>query len=623
MKQMSLIVSLILMSGLSAENPQALVNSLTTVSPIFNNSENQQKKIPGFLYVAEDYNNIPLALSYWVTNEYFSSSYGSTDATGKNPPFTVTDVYQGESGNPAWGMTVDLNSPGANLQIERVNIANGADIYDTATYQIALALAQKNGLNAMTSDFATLISNQNQLLAASTGGYDGNARHFTSAGFAKDANRATDPAHFTYQSAPKGTKIQPANAYYFRMVTQNWYSSDPFQFDPKLKNYISQTGNPPVDPQHAPGNITWLDWKPITGENVWAYLLGPMQSILISGDTTSVSSQLAIKNATSFVTGLKWMQSKLTGAIYYAVFGSLDNGNTPVKKTEISTENNASALAGLLVFRQVLSNMQGQKNTIDLIDDIIYGKSAQGTNPINNPKGILGYFKNFAWNHEACLFYQGGDEETGSFTPTSEPKAVDVNTWGMTALGPQLIDKWFGPGAAYKCWQNVKSWGGFYAQDGTTLLGVGYSDQDGNGPDGNLKGIHSAEWTFGAITLVRALMSTYGDTYPDLVADENSMVRGVVNLRTDNYGKSPFYKNTRAPNWNALVTSDTNNLAYVYASKRYAIPFGWFANPIPSLCSTSWALIVNYNFNPFSAKGTYEPSPVISTYGQRTAPVKK
>jgi hypothetical protein len=42
---------------------------------------------------------------------------------------------------------------------------------------------------------------------------------------------------------------------------------------------------------------------------------------------------------------------------------------------------------------------------------------------------------------------------------------------------------------------------------------------------------------------------------------------------------------------------------YVYASRRYAIPFGWYANPLPSTCATAWVLMLAAGFDPFGYGG--------------------
>ena len=49
--------------------------------------------------------------------------------------------------------------------------------------------------------------------------------------------------------------------------------------------------------------------------------------------------------------------------------------------------------------------------------------------------------------------------------PQANSNAVDVDTWGLTVLGPNLLDQWFGAGTAFSLWQNVKQWGSFCKMD--------------------------------------------------------------------------------------------------------------------------------------------------------------
>jgi hypothetical protein len=183
------------------------------------------------------------------------------------------------------------------------------------------------------------------------------------------------------------------------------------------------------------------------------------------------------------------------------------------------------------------------------------------------------------------------------------PRAVDVNTWGVAALGADRIDKWFGFGAAFRIWSEVKSWGAYGV--GHTLWGVGYSDQDGNGtnPDGPYKqGVLSAEWTAGAIVMVRNMIRHYAGAAQyesGLREDESAMLDAVQSLRFDRYsgtdfpGKPAGYRNLIAQ----------AGKAYLYASRRYWVPFGWYANPIPSTVSTAWIIMLADEFDPFGYGG--------------------
>jgi hypothetical protein len=123
----------------------------------------------------------------------------------------------------------------------------------------------------------------------------------------------------------------------------------------------------------------------------------------------------------------------------------------------------------------------------------------------------------------------------------------------------------------------------------------------------------SAEWTAGAIVMVRAMLRHYGATrrgsasyaraqefVRELRADETSMIRGIQELRFDRYvaGSMPG----KPANYPSLMVEPTQPLAtqpYLYASSRYRIPFGWYANPLPSTCATAWVLLVADDYDPF------------------------
>jgi hypothetical protein len=53
-----------------------------------------------------------------------------------------------------------------------------------------------------------------------------------------------------------------------------------------------------------------------------------------------------------------------------------------------------------------------------------------------------------------------------------------------------------------------------------------------------------------------------------------------------------------------VLINGEETVAYDYANKRYYIPFGWWANKVPSLTSTAWVLIIDHNFNPFVLGGS-------------------
>jgi hypothetical protein len=71
-------------------------------------------------------------------------------------------------------------------------------------------------------------------------------------------------------------------------------------------------------------------------------------------------------------------------------------------------------------------------------------------------------------------------------------------------------------------------------------------------------------------------------------------------LRVDRYVAGSFPGKPK--NYAKLIAEPRAPLAaqpYLYASSRYRIPFGWYANPLPSTSSTAWILLVADKYDPF------------------------
>ena len=83
-------------------------------------------------------------------------------------------------------------------------------------------------------------------------------------------------------------------------------------------------------------------------------------------------------------------------------------------------------------------------------------------------------------------------------------------------------------------------------------------------------------------------------------------MRHITSLRHDNYATNTAYKAVRPAQYEQLLALPENKLSFLYASKRYFSPFGWFANPLPSTTSTAWMIMLDYNFNPFTLGGSYD-----------------
>jgi len=172
--------------------------------------------------------------------------------------------------------------------------------------------------------------------------------------------------------------------------------------------------------------------------------------------------------------------------------------------------------------------------------------------------------------------------------------AIDCQTWGLLVVGQKTFDNSYASRGltAYDVWQNAKALGGYYI-DGN-LAGVGYTVPNNNNtkPD-----IWSAEWTWGAVFMCRKLSLEYrkiGKTAwaDSLWADALSMVSYMSQeVKPDVDGV-----------WSGggLVQVDGS---YLYANKRFFIPWGWYANPIGATSSTAWAVLYDWNYNPFMLGG--------------------
>lgn len=570
-----------------------------------------ERSAGGILYTATagDLRNRQLPLSFYDSAAYWGEHVcASADCT-------VVDVF-----NPQTFTLLPRASNGGDLQTERVNTHNGINIYDGATWQIAVMLGSRINRLPIPSgqDAYALASNQNLLLRA---GHSGESRHPVPA----ETRAVTNGPVFVYN----GQRItEPRQAYSFRMLPRTWLSRDPFAETPYAR-LISATGLPPHDPAYQTGVISWTDWKPITGENAWAALIGPLQAAWLHfchGNTNAhiPFQDLAVQNALAVLPTFAAMQSPL-GGVFYAPAGTVANqGEQLVDPSFVAVENNISLYAGLQILRSTLETIRqldhqlspAERATIDealwLCAAMIHGGEIGKE---RRTDGLLAFFKNFAW--QGGEFVQGGTVDSTQvatrWQPSLSPKAVDVNTWGIAALGPATLDEWFGFGAAYRNWQQVKGWGAYGR--GTTLWGVGFSDQDGNGIAADSafhQGIISVEWTAGAITSVRAMIDYYRAVPPasphhdaaqrfaeELRHDERSMLTAMEHLRVANYIQAGF--NGTPDDYEKFFNLSSN--PYLYANKRYFIPFGWYANPIPSTCATAWMLMVADAYNPFLPGG--------------------
>lgn len=542
--------------------------------------------------IRENKSHHAVPLSYYIgDNDAVARYFGDYICHPDNTCDVVDSVYSdpfailGEGLPPNQGTEQQIKS--ANAQLERIDMAHGADIYDAATWQIALALSAKHGYLDK-NKARSLIDNQQERLLN------------------KD-NRATSTS-FKYGYGNAIT--DPAKAFTFRMVTKDFIVKDPF-FDTRYQNSITWDYSPDEMASHSPDTQasdfeyvnSWSDWKPITGENAWAQLIGPIQAEELLANGKIQPDSKALKNAINMLYAFSAMQSAV-GGVYYAPGGSLGNIG-PIPKGEISIENNFSVLGGLQVLKRSLESMPDSNQTtqaLHAIDTLLNG--GQTVNSYHT-EGLLHFFYHHAFNRSKGVFYTHGlapapDEANNWQADDSQEAAalaVDVNTWGIAALGPETIDHWYGKQTALSIWESVRKQGGYFDHEGK-LLGVGYTlhnDKDK---------IMSTEWTAGAVNALKLMIPYYekqGVDISTLKHDLETMQAGIEKLRSDNYLGQGFDGET--PNEYYTALPKEHGVAYLYASKRFAIPFGWFANTLPSTTSNAWVIMNRLNFNPFQYRG--------------------
>jgi len=192
---------------------------------------------------------------------------------------------------------------------------------------------------------------------------------------------------------------------------------------------------------------------------------------------------------------------------------------------------------------------------------------------------------------------QGGHvtfDGTYEYQKGEQAFAVDCQTWGLLVLGQKRFDAWYSSKTtAYGIWQSVKKLSGYFINK--EIAGVGYTTPAKNGTEKSP--IWSGEWSWGAVFMVRRLARDYqkinqGAWAQSLNADAASMVKHMT--------KEVVPCDDGVWCDGGLVQKDGS---YLYANKRFFIPWGWYANPIGATSSTAWAVLNDFDFDPFTLGG--------------------
>ncbi len=426
--------------------------------------------------------------------------------------------------------------------IERVIVENGVVIYDGAVGQIALTLSGSD------EDMRIAQKPLDIYWKGCLGDLQSIRAGYPNNNFIYDPKV---PEAVSSDVAAKGTR-----GFIYRIINANgdYLSVDPLDGKKKFDGF-------PTWP-----DIHWEDWKPVAGENAWVVIAAMQiyhkkyfdpQTKMYDQHLESVELRLSEELARAALL----LQAE-NGGIRMAPRGTFRE-NEPVQPSgqgswwynQISTENNLSWYSAL----RMLYAVTGKEEYL-----VAMAK-------------MEGYFKQ-VFNGSEKYFYQGMSFNNGEWHVNGADFAVDVQTWGVLALGVDTIDSWFGDGAAYYAWQKAKEASATRDASGK-LLGVGYTTETGR---------VSVEWTAGAIMATRQMARYYDYKHPEwtgaLKQEALEMRAGMELLRRDLPG---------------------GKSAYAYSSKRGWIPFGWNSHDprVMSLASTGWMLFVDQGYNPFIING--------------------
>jgi len=394
-----------------------------------------------------------------------------------------------------------------------------------------------------------------------------------------------------------GVKEIPGN-YFYRMIGPRYIMTDPMAGHYGYTWRASPYGPNPDPAQYwnFAGAVHWNDWKPITGENVWGAILGPMQTLFIKNCThipkfsTFKDAPYEVQLAISILPACDALMSPL-GSLYHCPLGAKMYPPDDKEEINVSNENNFSGWAAFKALFFILDNYYtGGDDTLDF--------AKQTTSKLI--KGLDNWFAHYLLPHKIAgqdVISQGGHvsfDGTYDYQQGDQAFAVDCQTWGLLNIGAKVFDQNY-PVSAYQVWQNTKTLSGYYIDN--NLAGVGYTVPkiiNGSYPKPD---IWSGEWTWGAIFMTRRLAEQYRalgkfDYANSLKADSDSMLK---------YTQMAVQPNKDGI-WSGggLVQSDGS---YLYANKRFFIPWGWYANPIGATSSTAWAVANEFDYNPFMLGG--------------------
>eukprot|EP01129_Flabellula_baltica_P000437 TRINITY_DN1044_c0_g1_i1.p1 TRINITY_DN1044_c0_g1~~TRINITY_DN1044_c0_g1_i1.p1 ORF type:complete len:684 (-),score=174.24 TRINITY_DN1044_c0_g1_i1:38-2089(-) len=551
----------------------------------------------------------------WLLSIFADSMPKSYDdvlpATGKS--FWLTEKYL--SGGPIDPVTGAVLPFDDDVSIQERSLTHvGLNIYDGGVWSVALALS---GL----SDFVEVYY-RNVLYTSTTGSnpFAGGLANIRASSHARDYHYGKDaisdkdlqkvpvPGNMTFVHledptccgvcCPSTSDKEIPGGYMYRMIGPGYQMTDPLQgkYGWVWRAIPAGPNNDTTTSWNLAGIVHWNDWKPITGENVWALILAPMQTLFIKNCshippfTTYEDAPHEVQLALSVLPACKALLSPL-GSLYHCPAGTGMFPPDPDEKTNVSNENNFSAYGAFMALDFVLEYFyQGSDELLD--------KAKKDTKEI--VEGLVKWFKTnlLPGNMEANVISQGGHVTfEGVYHPQDGKQsfAVDCQTWGLLTMGVNLFEGAYGNGMAYNIWQDTKRLAG-YVQDGK-LAGVGYTNHN---TMENKTSIWSGEWTWGAVFMLKRVALEYeqkGD-----IGHANEM-RLEAKQMIEAMGQPVVPDEDGVWKSGGLTQVDGS---YLYANDRFFIPWGWYSNPIGATSSTGWAVFNTFDYNPFLLGGGAE-----------------
>lgn len=419
-------------------------------------------------------------------------------------------------------------------------LRKGAVIYDVALAQIAWAYANKNILDKAYAPIKIYNKGCFRYLNDIRAWYGGNE---------------TCPYRYNRE---KSGEVPRGEGYVFKIIP----ATGEYAFD--LEFFIND--------KKIIRHCFWKDWFPISGENAWAGVIAPLHVYSLRKKINASSNELELAEDIARMAGLLQAEN---GGIRMAPLGTWSEEDERQGKTwkerdwwyrQISTENNLSWYAAFRMLHQVT-------------DEEKYKESMES----------IGEYLRWAYMEKEDSFAQGAYYSDVDGWIKNKEFATDCQTWAICVLSPELIDKWFKKGVAYRLWKETREKAGVYDNKGK-LLGVDFTDYcDLKKRFPKRKPMVSYEWTGGAILAVKMLEEYYSLIGEREYADE---------CREDRENMENFVKEE------SVLFKE--GIAWPYASgnqKSIERPtgFGWYAPPekVLSMASTAWMALIEENINPF------------------------